>query len=136
MTGDEIKKARALCEPSGLPTAQIHPILMETRTALMRALNEVERLQAPKVTADVDETLRTASELFHKILGSLASQRLLAREGKMTQPIRDSLTSKVFTSQEMEGLAADGFEACVRLLAARGAPDVSIHECNPQEHEQ
>lgn len=80
-----------------------------------------------------DDALRAASDLFHKIMASFSAERLLAR--KMTQPMRDALTPQILTPEKLEQLAADGFEICVRALAARGAPDVSIHECNPKEHE-
>jgi hypothetical protein len=83
-----------------------------------------------------DEALRAASDLFHKILASFSAERLLARGGKLTQPIRDSMTSQILAPEKLEQLAADGFEICVRALAARGAADVSIHECNPDEHDQ
>jgi hypothetical protein len=80
--------------------------------------------------------LREASDLFHKILSAIAAKRLLDREGhKMPQPIYESMVAKLLEPEAIERLAADGFEVCVRALAALGAKDVSIHECRPTGEE-
>lgn len=54
------------------------------------------------------------ADRFHKILGFATGQKILS-------------------SHPFDKLAADGFEQCVRALVELGAPDVSIHECNPTE---
>jgi len=84
------------------------------------------------VTAE--EALREAADLFHKIVSGLASARLIAREGmKMPQNMYDEIAGKILTNEVVEEIAADGFEACVRALAALGAKDVSIHECRESD---
>ena len=87
-------------------------------------------------TPGTEAALREASGLFHQILSAIAAKRLLDREGhKMSQPIFDGLVTKLMEPEAIERLAADGFETCVRVLAAMGAKDVTIHECNPTEEE-
>lgn len=84
--------------------------------------------------SNIDQILRDLSEKFHKILGNMSSRRLIDNQGyKMPQVMYDGLHKQFLTNQEIEKLCADGFEACVRALAAMGATDVSIHECNPTE---
>jgi hypothetical protein len=80
--------------------------------------------------------LREASGLFHQILSAIAAKRLLDREGhKMPQPIYDGIVAKLMEPGAIERICADGFEKCVRALAALGAKDVTIYECNSTEEE-
>jgi hypothetical protein len=86
------------------------------------------------VPVTTEEALREAADLFHKIVSGLASARLIAREGvKMPQNMYDSIAAKILTNEAVEEIAADGFEVCVRALAALGAKDVSIHECRESD---
>jgi hypothetical protein len=89
------------------------------------------------VTAPAQEqSLRDAADLFHKIVSGVASARLIAAEGhKMPQGMYDSIAAAVLTNEAIEQIAADGFELCVRALAAMGAKDVSIHECGKKDME-
>lgn len=78
--------------------------------------------------------LREAASRFHKIVAGIASARLLARAGaKMSSPGRESMGAAVLSSEEIEKIAAEGFEACVWALARLGAADVSIHECRAED---
>ena len=79
--------------------------------------------------------IREAADRFHRILSSFVATRLLTVErARGTRPeLLASMSSDLLAPAEIEQIAADGFEACVRLLAAAGASDVTIHECNPTE---
>jgi hypothetical protein len=89
-----------------------------------------------RVSAVVEEALRAAADAFHKIVADLSVRRLLAREGhKMPQLMHDSLVGKMLDPAEVVKIAADGFELCVRALAATGASDVTIHECSEHDME-
>jgi hypothetical protein len=88
-----------------------------------------------KVTAE--EALRAAADAFHKIVSDHGARAILDREGyKMPQPMYDALFGKRLDPSEVSKIAADGFETCVRALAAMGAPDVSIHECGERDLEE
>src|ERR1700680_321353 len=83
-----------------------------------------------------EQALRDAADMFHKIVSGVASARLVAAEGhKMPQRFYDEMTAKVLSSEEIEKIAANGFELCVHALAAMGAKDVSIHECGTKDME-
>lgn len=73
------------------------------------------------------EVLRRASNLFHEIGSSLAADALIAdtRNAKLAEKLRENQRSP----DQLRSISADGFELCVRALAAAGAPDVTIHEC-------
>lgn len=76
------------------------------------------------------ETLRRASAAFHRIGSAIGAEKLLAREGhKMPSKLFEDLVAKKLSPDEIAKVAADGFELCVRALAAAGVPDVTIHEC-------
>lgn len=80
--------------------------------------------------------LREAADRFHEIVSGIASARLLARDGaKLSRPHYDSIAGGVLASEEIEKIAADGFEGCVRALAGLGAPDVTIYECRAEDME-
>jgi hypothetical protein len=79
------------------------------------------------VTVAPDQALRDAADRFHEIVSAIAAKDLLAdtRNAK----IADSLREKLRSRDQIKKIAVDGFESCVRALAAMGAPDVTIHEC-------
>jgi hypothetical protein len=84
-----------------------------------------------------EATLREAATAFHKIVGSCAASRLLGREGHgLPQPMHDHLVGNQLSSDQVEKIAADGFELCVRALAELGAPDAAIHECGERDFEE
>jgi hypothetical protein len=88
------------------------------------------------MSVGAEDALRSAADQFHKILAGLNSAKLLARNGhKMPSPMFDKLSSAVLSNDEIVRTAADGFETCVRALAALGAKDVTIHECGEQDLE-
>ena len=77
-----------------------------------------------------EAALRSAAAAFHKIVSDHGARSLLDREGhKMPQVMHDDLVGKLLEPTEVAKIAADGFETCVRALAAMGADDVAIHEC-------
>lgn len=82
------------------------------------------------------EALRQAAEGFHKILASIHADAAIERyaNGGPPYPRRDSvlvdsLRAKLLTEDQVEELAAEMFERCVRALHALGADDVTIIEC-------
>lgn len=88
------------------------------------------------VSTPAEDALRAAADIFHKIVSDHGAREILDREGhKMPQLMVDSMTSKLLDPAEVDRLAADGFEICVRALAALGATDVSIHECKASDLE-
>jgi hypothetical protein len=81
--------------------------------------------------------IRQCADRFHEILSAIASTRMIRDRGhKMTGPLYDSIAAQQMPPAQIERIAADGFEALVMILADFGDPDVTIHECNPSEHEQ
>ena len=82
------------------------------------------------MTDPSDQVLRRASEMFHEIVSAFSSEDLLAncRNDVVAETLRKNLRSR----DQIRRIAADGFELCVRALAAAGAPDVTIHECGEQ----
>lgn len=47
--------------------------------------------------------------------------------------MREALEGKLRDDKALAGLAADGFELCVRQLAAMGAPDITITSCHASD---
>jgi len=87
--------------------------------------------------AVIEQTLRDAADAFHKILAAHSAQRLLDRDGaKMPQPMYDEFITRLLEPAQVERICADGFEHCVRALAAIGAADVTIHECGERDLEK
>jgi hypothetical protein len=88
-----------------------------------------------------EEALRRAADLFHEIGRSRAAEELLAQARYTTaftearepsaalRSMAETLRAAVRTPAQIQELATDGFEACVRALADLGAADVTIHEC-------
>ena len=88
------------------------------------------------MSAPAEDALRAAADAFHKIVSDHGARKLLKREGhKMPTPMYDSLVGKLLDPSQVDKIAADGFEICVRGLAAMGASDVSIHECGARDLE-
>lgn len=76
------------------------------------------------------QALRQAADLFHEIGGSVAAEKLLAEPRNAQHAIMGPmLRENLRTPDQIQRISADGFELCVRALAALGAPDVTIHEC-------
>jgi len=76
------------------------------------------------------ETLRRSADLFHEIGSALAADALTAdaRNAIFAEKLRENQRSP----DQLRKIASDGFELCVRALAAAGASDVTIHECGVQ----
>lgn len=74
-----------------------------------------------------EPSLRSAADLFHEVGSALAAEELLVDVSNAR--IADSLREKLRTRDQIKKIASDGFESCVRALAAMGASDVTIHEC-------
>lgn len=77
-----------------------------------------------------EQTLRRASEMFHEIVSTFSSEDLLA--GCRNTVVVEKLKENLRTRDQIRRIAADGFELCVRSLAAMGASGVTIHECGEQ----
>lgn len=77
-----------------------------------------------------ESSLRSAADMFHEVGAAFAAEELLVdvRNAKLA----DSLRKNLRTCDQIKKIASDGFELCVRALAAMGAPDVTIHECGDQ----
>ena len=74
-----------------------------------------------------EQALQDAADRFHEIVSAMAAKDLLAntRNEKIAASLREKLRSR----DQIKEIACNGFEACVRALAAMGAADVTIHEC-------
>lgn len=79
------------------------------------------------------DAIRQSAARFHEILSSLSAEKILAeRKQSLPTPLYESMCSKVRSPEEMQRLAAGGFEALVRLLNDLDVPDISVHTCNPE----
>jgi len=86
-----------------------------------------------------EEALRRASDKFYEIVSAFSAEGLLAKDRnpsnqrlmEMLREVREQLR----TPEQLRKIAADGFELCVRALAAMGASDVTIHECGERDME-
>jgi hypothetical protein len=78
-----------------------------------------------------EQALRRAADLFHEIAAAIGSEDRLAscRNTIVAEKLRGNVRSR----EQLQRVAADGFELCVRALAALGAPDVTIHECGERQ---
>lgn len=74
-----------------------------------------------------EQALHRASEMFHEILSAFSSADLLT--DRKNAVVAEKLKENLRSSDQIRRIAADGFELCVRALAAVGAPGVTIHEC-------
>lgn len=75
----------------------------------------------------IEEALGQSADLFHEIGSALSVEQLLSNTHNAI--LVEKLREKRRSSDQLRLLAADGFELCVRALAKRGAPNVTIHEC-------
>ena len=77
-----------------------------------------------------DQALHVAANMFHEIVAALTAEDLIAASrGPALMVARDKLRDNLRSRDQLKKIAVDGFELCVRALAAMGAPDVTIHEC-------
>jgi hypothetical protein len=79
--------------------------------------------------------IRQCADRFHEILSAVSVERMLG-DPKTTRRAYELLRDKKRRPEQIERIAADGFEALVMVLRDLGETDVTIHECNPSEHEQ
>ncbi len=80
------------------------------------------------------DDLSAAVDALGKIMSAMAGRRLLAR-GIRNDVIRAKLESEALADEQIEKVAADGFEAGVMALAAIGYPGTTVHVCNPTDGE-
>lgn len=84
-------------------------------------------MSTERIDVDIDAVLRRAADLFHEIGMAVAAEGLLVNCKNLK--IAAKLQGDVRSSDQLKRITADGFELCVRALAARGAGDVTIHGC-------
>jgi hypothetical protein len=77
-----------------------------------------------------EQTARRAADMFHEILSALSAENLIADSRNAI--MADKLREKTRSRDQLMKLAGEGFELCVRSLAAMGASDVTIHECGEE----
>ena len=78
-------------------------------------------------------TLRRTADLFHEVGSAVAAEDLIA--DCRNAILADALRAKLRSRDQIKSLTAEGFELCVRALAALGATDVTIHECGDRDME-
>ena len=120
------------CDPYQVGAAALlnkHPsaITQDERETMKRVFMRVAARRGEK---EKEQTICRASEMFHEIVSAFSSEDLLAgcRNAVVAAKLRENLR----TRDQIRRIAADGFDLCVRSLAAAGAPDVTIHECGDQ----
>lgn len=82
---------------------------------------------------DQEQVLRQVADMFHEVGMAIAAEEFIAncRNEIFVEKLRKNLRSK----EQLKQITADGFELCVRALAAMGAKDVTIHECGEKDLE-
>ncbi len=77
-----------------------------------------------------EQALLCAADMFHEIVSAFASEDLVvdARNKIVAEKLGENLRSR----DQLQKIASDGFEVCVRALAEMGASDVTIYECGEQ----
>jgi hypothetical protein len=75
-----------------------------------------------------EKALRDAAAKFHEILSAIAADRFLVNFTGPAQMLK-ALRANHRSPDQLDEIAASGFELCVEALAAMGASDVSIHNC-------
>lgn len=76
----------------------------------------------------MESTLRRAADMFYEIVSAHSAGKLLTQES-LNAVMREKLQDSLRSNDQICELAVDGFELCVRTLAAMGAADVAVHEC-------
>ena len=72
--------------------------------------------------------LRAAADTLGKIMGALAARGLL-KKGVALEVVRKKLEADALSDVQLEGLAADGFEAAAIALKDAGDVTVTMFEC-------
>ena len=76
-----------------------------------------------------ERALRRAADMFHEIVSALASKDRLPKTQNAI--VADKLRANLRSPDQIQKIAVDGFELCVRALAELGAAGITIHECGP-----
>lgn len=76
-----------------------------------------------------ERALRRAADMFHEIVSALVSKERLPKTQNTI--VAAKLSENLRTPEQIQKIAADGFDLCVRALAELGAAGVTIHECGP-----
>jgi len=102
-------------------------VTQDERDLVERVFARVAVARGEELLGKSVQVLRRAADLFHEIGSALAAEALLTdvRNAVLAASLRENQRS----SDQLRAITADGFELCVRALAAAGAPDVTIHEC-------
>jgi hypothetical protein len=74
-----------------------------------------------------ERALRRAADMFHEIVSAIVSSDRLPKTPNAI--VATKLRENLRTPDQIQKIAADGFELCVRALAELGAAGVTIHEC-------
>jgi len=83
-----------------------------------------------------EESLRRAADLFYEIGGSVSAAKLLENPRNVDHVVMGpKLREGLRTPEQLQQIAANGFELCVRALQALGTTDVMIHECGKRDLE-
>jgi len=85
--------------------------------------------------SEKEQTLRRAADMFHEIGSAISSENLLGKP-RVNAVIAEKLRGNVRSREELQKIAADGFELCVRALAEMGAKDVTFRECAEKDMEE
>lgn len=96
----------------------------QTSTRLIADMEESSRS-----LSTAEQALMRSSHLFHEIQMAIDVDADVSRGGAERPRHRRS-------PDQLKSITADGFEVCVRALAAMGASDVTIHECGEQSFEE
>lgn len=98
-----------------------------------KVTERVRRVSARVVPPDLARrTLDGAATAFHRIAMAIQGRGLVAK-GVTNKILRESIEKQSLTDAEIASLCGDWFEGIVRALQKLGAPDISIHECNPSK---
>jgi len=128
------RKLDALFSPSCDPyRAGAAALLAKEPPSVSQDERDIVKLVHMRIAAqrgESEQVARRAADMFHEILSALSAEDLVAdtRNAIMAEKLREHMRPR----EQLKKIAADGFELCVRSLAAMGAPDVSIHECGEQ----
>jgi len=73
------------------------------------------------------EHMKAAAEALHRIASSNRAKRILAKPGKLTEPMIASMRAKVMTDEEIDRLALDQFEALAMAMAGENDNTTTDH---------